>query len=104
MLEETFNLQGFSRSLKNGTIFSSDASILDLFLCVFLFSLKKYLMVKFLCSPHAHLPWTKVCLFVILPVLLQKQNSFPSMDGNSAPRTDNFADVGLFCYAHTARN
>jgi hypothetical protein len=34
-----------------------------------------------------------VCLIVILPVLLQKQNSFPSRDGNSAPRTDNFADV-----------
>ncbi len=37
MLEATFNLQGFSRSLKNGTIFSSDASILYLFSCAFIF-------------------------------------------------------------------
>ncbi len=26
--------------------------------------------------------------------LLQKQNSFPSMDGNGAPKSVNFVDVG----------
>jgi hypothetical protein len=29
-----------------------------------------------------------------VPTLLQKQNSFPSMDGNGAPESVNFVDVG----------
>jgi hypothetical protein len=29
-----------------------------------------------------------------ITTLLQKQNSFPSLDGNGAPKSVNFVDVG----------
>jgi hypothetical protein len=37
----------------------------------------------------------------MVPTLLQKQNSFPFMDGTSATQSANFMEVGLFFHAYT---